>query len=73
MADEAAALAYDGLTTGFTGQTLRDLTGMDADRVSAAYRRFVDGRWTVVLVGDAAGFIDGVRDLGRGDVTVVPA
>ncbi len=73
VADEAAALAYDGLTTGFTGQTLRDLTGMDADRVGAAYRRFVDGRWTVVLVGDAAGFIDGVRDLGRGDVTAVPA
>lgn len=73
VADEAVALAYDGLTTEFTGQTLRDLAGMDVDRASTAYRRFVDGQWTVVLVGDAAGFVTAVRDWGRGDVTVVPA
>lgn len=72
VADEAAALAYDGLTTEFTGHTLRELAGMDAERVGTAYRRFVDGQWTVVLVGDAAGFIDEIRELGRGAVTVVP-
>jgi hypothetical protein len=45
---------------------------MDAERVGTAYRRFVDGQWTVVLVGDAAGFIDEIRELGRAAVTVVP-
>ena len=43
----------------------------DADRLHAAYRWFVDGQWTVVVVGDAAAHADGIRALGRGDVTVI--
>jgi zinc protease len=71
IADEAAAMALEGLTTQFTTDTLRDLTRVDADRLGAAYRAYVDGGWTVVVVGDAAAHADGVRALGRGDVTVV--
>ncbi len=73
VADEAAAMALEGLTTEFTTANLLDLATVDADRLSAAYNRFVTGDWTVVVVGDAARFADGVRGRGRGDVTRVPA
>lgn len=72
IADEAASLALEGLTTEFTTENLRDVLTVDAARMGAAYRAFVDGRWTVVLVGDAATHAAGIRALGRGDVTVVP-
>ena len=71
IADEAASLAFEGLTTQFTTDTLRDLTRVDPARLDAAYRAFVDGGWTVVVVGDAAAHADGIRALGRGAVTVV--
>ena len=73
IADEAAALAFEGLTTEFTTANLRDLANVDAARMHAAYRAFVDGQWTVVVVGDAAVHADGVRGLGCGDVTIVPS
>lgn len=73
VADEAVSLAFDGLGTEFTTRTLRDLADVDAARLTQAYRRHVDGRWTAVLVGDASAYADGVRALGRGEVTVVPA
>ena len=66
-------MALEGLTTEFTTANLLDLATVDAERLSAAYRRFVTGDWTVVVVGDAERYADGVRGLGRGDVTVVPA
>ena len=72
IADEAASLSFDGLDTGFTSRNLVEIAGMDAERAGAAYREFIDGRWTVVLVGDAASFLADVQALGRGDVTVVP-
>ena len=72
IADEAASLSFDELDTGFTSRNLVEVAQMDADRAGAAYREFVDGRWTVVLVGDASSFLEDVRALGRGDVTVVP-
>lgn len=71
IADEAAALSLEGLTTAFTTANLRDMVTLDAARLQAAYRAFVDGRWTVVVVGDAASHLEGIRALGRGDVTVV--
>jgi len=71
IADEAATLAFEGLTTQFTTDTLRDLTRVDPARLDAAYRSVVDGGWTVIVVGDAATHADGIRALGRGDVTVV--
>ena len=73
VADEAASMALDGLTTQFTTDNLLQMAALDAARLHEAYRRFVDGRWTVVLVGDAAEYADGIRALGRGEVTVVPA
>jgi zinc protease len=72
VADEAAGLALDGLPLTFTTDNLRRTGELTADDLTAAYRQFVDGRWSVVIVGDAKLFADGVRDLGRGEVTVVP-
>ena len=74
IADEAAGLAFEGLTTEFTTATLRDLALVDALRLSDAYRRFADGAWTVIVVGDAAAHADGIRALTHPvaqDVTVV--
>jgi zinc protease len=74
IADEAATLAFEGLTTEFTTATLRDLADVDADRMGLAYTRFADGEWTVIVVGDAAAHADGIRALPHAvahDVTVV--
>lgn len=73
IADEAAGMAFDGLTTEFTTTNLHDLATIEAPRLDEAYRRFVNGSWTVVVVGDAAAYADGIRALGHGDVTVLPA
>jgi zinc protease len=72
VADEAATLALEGLTTEFTTATLRALRELDAEQVGTAYDAFVAGEWTVVLVGDARLYAEGVQALGRGSVTVVP-
>ena len=73
VADEAAGLALEGLTTEFTTTTLRELEDLDAAALAAAYNRHVDGQWTVIVVGDASLYADGVRELGRGEVNVLPA
>jgi predicted Zn-dependent peptidase len=73
VADEAAMLALDGLTTEFTTQVLDAMRELRPDDLQAAYRRWVDGSWTVVVVGDAASCVEGLRGLGVGEVTVVPA
>ena len=73
IAEEAAGLAYDELTTQFTTRINAEMRTMDAQRLTEAYRQFVDGQWTVVLVGDAGRFADQVGSLGRGPVTVVPS
>jgi predicted Zn-dependent peptidase len=75
IADEAASLAFEGLTTEFTTRTLRDLGDLDADRLTEAYRTFADGNWTVVVVCDAATYADAIRGLEHPvarDVTVLP-
>ncbi len=73
VADEAATMALDGLTTDFTTETLEAMLDLDPERLTAAYREWVQGEWTVVIVGDAAAYAEGVRELGIGEVTVVPA
>ncbi|MDQ2757209.1 MAG: insulinase family protein, partial [Actinomycetota bacterium] len=73
IADEAATMAHDGLSTQFTTDNLRHMVQLEAADLDAAYRDVVDGRWTVVVVGDAAAHADGIRALGRGDLTVLPA
>ena len=67
-------MALDGLTTDFTTADPRgDARSSTADRLTAAYREWVQGEWTVVVVGDASTYAEGVRDLGIGEVSVVPA
>lgn len=73
LADEAAARALEGLTTEHTTETLRDMAHLTPQRLSEAYRRYVDGVWTIVVVGDAAQIADPIRGLGLGEVTVVDA
>jgi len=73
VAEEAAGLSLEGLTTEFTTANLRALADVDAAALAAAYGRYVNGKWTVIVVGDASLYAEGVRGLGRGEVTVVPA
>jgi Predicted Zn-dependent peptidases len=73
VADEAAALSLEGLTTEFTTASLLALADVDAEALATAYRRYVTGEWTVIVVGDASLYVEGVRGLRRGEVTVLPA
>jgi len=73
IADEAATMAHDGLTTQFTTDNLRQMVQLEAADLDAAYRDVVDGQWTVILVGDASVHAEGIRALGRGDLTILPA
>jgi zinc protease len=73
IAEEAAGLSLEGLTTEFTTENLRGLLQVDAPTLDAAYRRYVRGEWTVVIVGDASLYAEGVAGLDRGEVTVLPA
>jgi zinc protease len=73
VAEEAAGLSLEGLTTEFTTENLLALANVDPATMTAAYDRYVSGEWTVVIVGDASLYADGVRDLNRGEVTVLPA
>ena len=71
VADEAAALALDGLDTGFVTDYLSDLRRLTADDLAQAWARWGSEPRTLVLVGDAEANADAVRALGRGDLTVV--
>jgi predicted Zn-dependent peptidase len=73
IAEEAAGLSLSGLTTDFTTANLLALANLDATTLGAAYDRYVTGEWTVVIVGDATLYAEGVRGLDRGQLTVLPA
>jgi predicted Zn-dependent peptidase len=73
VADEAATMALDGLNAAATTETLETMLDLDPERLAAAYGQWVQGEWTVVIVGDATTHAQGVRELGIGEVTVVPA
>jgi predicted Zn-dependent peptidase len=73
VAEEAAGLSLEGLTTEFTTESLLALADVDAAGLAAAYDRYVTGEWTVIIVGDATLYAEGVRGLGRGTVTVLSA
>ena len=73
VADEAAGLSLEGLTTEFTTASLRALADVDAQVLTKAYRRYVTGEWTVIIVGDAGLYAEGVRGLSRGEVAILPA
>jgi predicted Zn-dependent peptidase len=69
VAEEAAGLSLEGLTTDFTTANLRALADVDPTAMAAAYNRYITGDWTVVVVGDATLYAEGVRNLSRGTVT----
>lgn len=71
VAEEAAGLVLDGLPPTFTTDNLETMGRLTAADLDTAYRRFVDGSWCIVLVGDAAAYTDAIRALGRGEVSVV--
>ena len=73
VAEEAAGLSLEGLTTEFTTANLLALADVDAAALAAAYDRYVNGEWTVVIVGDASLYAEGVQALDRGKVTILPA
>ena len=72
VADEAAGLSLDGLPPTFTTANLDAMGELTPEALRAAYDRFVDGQWCVVIVGDAGAYADSIRALGRGEVSVVP-
>lgn len=71
VADEATSLALEGLAPGFTTANLDAMAALTPERLREAYNRFVDGSWTIVIVGDAGTYAEQVRALGRGIVRVV--
>lgn len=73
VADEASTMALEGLTTAFTTENLERMRALEPDDLTAAWRTWATGEWTVVVVGDAATYADGIRGLGVGEVSVVPA
>jgi zinc protease len=73
VAEEAAGLSLEGLTTEFTTANLQALPNVDAAALAAAYNRYVTGAWTVVIVGDATEYAEGVKTLNRGPLTITQA
>jgi predicted Zn-dependent peptidase len=73
VADEASMLALEGLTTQFTTDNLEAMRALTPEQLAQAWRRWVTGEWTVIVVGDASTYADAIRDLGVGTVSVVPA
>ena len=72
VADEASALAIEGLPLDFQTTTLRRMGALDNARLRTAYSEVVTGEWLIVVVGDAANLREGIEGLGLGPVTVVP-
>lgn len=72
VADEASALAIEGLPLDFQTTTLRRMGALDNARLRTAYSDVVMGEWLIVVVGDAANLREGIEGLGLGPVTVVP-
>jgi predicted Zn-dependent peptidase len=72
VADEASALAVEGLPLDFQTTTLTSMRELDTDRLTSAYTSVATGEWVIVVVGDAASLREGIENLGLGPVTVVP-
>lgn len=65
IADEAIALATDGLPLTFTSDLVAAMRSLTVTDLDAAWRREVRHDWTVVVVGDAASIREGLADLGE--------
>ncbi|KGN34942.1 protease [Knoellia sinensis KCTC 19936] len=72
VADEASALAIEGLPLDFQTRTLSTMRELDNARLTTAYTEVVTGEWVIVVVGDAEALKEGVEGLGFGKMTVVP-
>lgn len=72
IADETAGLAGDELPLTFTSDTIAAMRRLTAEDLDRAWREQVTPEWTVVVVGDASQYREGVEELGLGPVTVVP-
>lgn len=72
VADEASALAMEGLPLDFQTTTLRRMGALDDARLTTAYSDVVTGEWVIVIVGDASKVRAEIEGLGLGPVTVVP-
>ena len=72
VADEASALALEGLPLDFQTTTLAAMRELDDERLRTAYTEVATGEWVVVVVGDAASLREGIEGLDLGPVTVVP-
>ncbi|MEO7268474.1 MAG: pitrilysin family protein [Knoellia sp.] len=72
VADEASALAIEGLPLDFQTTTLTRMGALDNARLTAAYGDVVTGEWVIIVVGDAAKLRDGIESLELGPVSVVP-
>lgn len=70
LAGEAIGLAMDGLGPDFVTRSLAQVREMDAASAAAAWDAHVDGRWTVIAVGDADAHAGAIEALGRGRVEV---
>lgn len=73
VAAETANLVIDGLPLDVTTRNLAALGSLTPQVLEEAASAYLTGEWTVVVVGDATAWVDGVRALGRGAVTVVPS
>ncbi|MCH8628256.1 insulinase family protein [Arsenicicoccus piscis] len=73
LASEAAGLALEGRDTGWSQQLLDDLGRLTTTDLDSAYERVPVGEWTIVVVGDAQVYREGVEALGAGPVEVRPA
>jgi len=72
VADEASALAIEGLPLDFQTTTLRRMGALDDARLTAAYNDVVTGEWVIVVVGDASLLREGIEGLELGPLTVLP-
>ncbi len=72
VADEASALAIEGLPLDFQTTTLTRMGALDNARLTTAYSDVVTGEWVIIVVGDAGELRDGIESLELGPVTVVP-
>ena len=71
IAGEASTLLMDRLPLTFTTENRDATLALTPSQLSQTYAEVAPDRWCLIVVGDAALFADGIRDLGIGEVTVV--
>lgn len=66
VADEAIALAMDGLAPAFVTDTVEQVRTLTRQQAADAWDAHIDGAWTIILCGDARAHVDAVAEaLGR--------